>query len=88
MAETLPLSRLQFRLQPHPALSELDACLYLALFACRHLAVEIIPLSSLSDVEGVEMLLVYCVVLLAVLAANVTAILLAATIARRWMHQD
>ena len=34
------------------------------------------------------MLLVYCVVLLAVLAANVTAILLAATIARRWMHQD
>jgi hypothetical protein len=34
------------------------------------------------------MLLVYCVVLLAVLAANVTAILLAATIARRRMHHD
>ena len=34
------------------------------------------------------MLLAYCVVLLAVLAANVTAILLAATIARRRMHHD
>jgi hypothetical protein len=34
------------------------------------------------------MLLVYCVVLLAVLAANVTAIFLAATIARRRMHHD
>jgi hypothetical protein len=38
--------------------------------------------------EGVEMLLVYCVVLLAVIAANVAAILLAATVARRGMHQD
>ena len=34
------------------------------------------------------MLLLYFVVLLAVLAANVTAIFLAATIARRRMHND
>ena len=33
-------------------------------------------------------LLLYCVVLLAVLAANVVAILLAATVARRRMHHD
>ena len=88
MAEILSLSRLQFRLQPHPALSELDACLYLARFRIAATLPWNHSLGSLSDVEGVEMLLVYCVVLLAVLAANVTAILLAATIARRWMHQD
>ena len=38
--------------------------------------------------QGVEMLLVYCVVLLAVLAANVVAILVAATVARHRMHHD
>jgi hypothetical protein len=34
------------------------------------------------------MLLVYCVVVLAVITANVVAILLAATIARRRMRHD
>ena len=34
------------------------------------------------------MLPLYCVVLLAVIGANVVAILLAATVARRRMHHD
>ena len=34
------------------------------------------------------MLLVYCVVVLAVITANVVAILLAATVARHRMHHD
>jgi hypothetical protein len=73
--------------RPHPwtlAVDELEARVLRRLPHCRHLTVE----SFASSLCGVEMLLVYCVVLLAVLAANVTVILLAATIARRRMHHD
>ena len=39
-------------------------------------------------IRGTKMLPLYSVVLLAVIAANVVAILLAATIASRRMHRD